>query len=292
MMRSMNVILEEISFELPHIKLAALTNNNTQAPLILCLHGWLDNAASFTKLIPYLNDYYVVVIEWPGHGHSAHRGSDAYYHFSDYLSDLYVLIEQQKWLPVDIVAHSMGAMIATVFAAAFPEKINTLTLIDSIGLMVESADDTAKNLRKALSNRHKAKRKEKTIHPSIDSAVKARMSVSDLTYEDANILVTRALTKHENGYVWRSDRRLRLLSPYRYTSAQAQNLIKNITSPVQLISGTRGIDFMNGAKHQFMECYPKIETHEIDAGHHVHMEKPKETANHIITFLKNVDISL
>lgn len=285
-MTSLDTRLQEISFELPHIQLTALTNNNNGAPLLLCLHGWLDNAASFSKLAPYLKDYYVVVIEWPGHGHSHHRGSDAYYHFSDYLSDLYVLIEQQNWLPVNIIAHSMGAMIATVFAAAFPEKINTLTLIDSIGLMVESADDTAKNLRKALSNRHKAKRKDKTIHPSIDSAVKARMSVSDLTYEDASILVKRGLKKYQGGYVWRSDSRLRLLSPYRYTKEQARTLIKNITSPVLLLSGARGIDFVNGAKHEFMDCYQTIETHEIDAGHHIHMEKPQETANYIISFHK------
>lgn len=282
----MDVILKEISFELPHIKLAALTNNNSRAPLLLCLHGWLDNAASFTKLIPFLNDYYVVVIDWPGHGHSAHRGADAYYHFSDYLSDLYVLIEQQNWQPVNIVAHSMGAMIATVFAAAFPEKVKTLTLIDSIGLMVESVDDTAKNLSKALSNRHKAKRKEKTIHPSVDSAIKARMSVSDLTYEDASILVERALTIYEGGYVWRSDSRLRLLSPYRYTQDQAKTLIKNITAPVLLLYGSRGIDFMNGARHAFTDCYQSIDSYEIKAGHHVHMEQPAETANYIIRFLK------
>ena len=49
---------------------------------ILCLHGWLDNAASFNRLVPLLLDSaediptQIVALDFPGHGLSGHKSSD------------------------------------------------------------------------------------------------------------------------------------------------------------------------------------------------------------------------
>jgi len=49
---------------------------------ILCLHGWLDNAASFNRLVPPLLDSeediptQIVALDFPGHGLSGHKSSD------------------------------------------------------------------------------------------------------------------------------------------------------------------------------------------------------------------------
>ena len=43
--------IEEIEFDLGEIKLRGLACGDNRADLILCLHGWLDNAASFSPLM-------------------------------------------------------------------------------------------------------------------------------------------------------------------------------------------------------------------------------------------------
>ncbi|HBN60384.1 MAG TPA: alpha/beta hydrolase, partial [Halomonas sp.] len=56
-------------------RLAALSWGRQDAPTWLALHGWLDNAASFTRLAPRLVSALgirIVAIDFRGHGHSAH----------------------------------------------------------------------------------------------------------------------------------------------------------------------------------------------------------------------------
>ena len=54
------------------MKIGALAFGDKKNPPILALHGWLDNAASFARLAPLLKEYYVISIDFPGHGKSDH----------------------------------------------------------------------------------------------------------------------------------------------------------------------------------------------------------------------------
>lgn len=58
---------------------------NTPTKKILCLHGWLDNAASFNRLAPLLLDseqehqkkpMEILALDFPGHGLSGHKSVD------------------------------------------------------------------------------------------------------------------------------------------------------------------------------------------------------------------------
>ena len=64
-------------------------NNITPTKKILCLHGWLDNAASFNRLAPLLLDssspltdeqlqqpMEILALDFPGHGLSGHKSVD------------------------------------------------------------------------------------------------------------------------------------------------------------------------------------------------------------------------
>jgi len=238
--------ISDICFSLTVGSIRGITMGDPSKPLVLCLHGWLDNAASFLPLMSELSDKYIVAIDWPGHGFSDHRGADAHYHFIDWIADLAQLFELKQWRNIDIVAHSMGGMIATAFAAAFPEKVKSLTLIDSIGFLCAEPEKTTEQLREGILSRLKFldinqchPNKKKSLHSTIDSAIKARVHVSDLAYQHAQLIVERGIVKNKEGFTWRSDSRLRLKSPYRF----------------------------------------------LAGGHHVHMEQPKALAQLISTFL-------
>ena len=63
------------------VKLAALRwGCPSSKRRVLCLHGWMDNAASFSRLAPHWlsssADTEIVALDFPGHGLSGHKSSD------------------------------------------------------------------------------------------------------------------------------------------------------------------------------------------------------------------------
>lgn len=286
-MNNTNVELEPVSYTLPALTLNGLAWGEQDQDLVLCLHGWLDNAASFKPLMPYLKNKRVIAIDWAGHGMSSHRSPDAHYHFYDWAYDLIQLFELNGWNKIDIVGHSMGGMVASAFSAAFPEKVNSLTLVDSIGFISGEAKQSTEQLRKGMLSRLNNATKKKSLHASQESAINARLAVSDLSHDSAKLIIQRALVKQRDGFVWRSDSRLRLVSPYRLTQDQAEQLIKDIQVPVQLIHGEKGLDMVNTGIERFGPLFQNFQHHSLPGGHHVHMDCPEQTAALILSFIAN-----
>jgi pimeloyl-ACP methyl ester carboxylesterase len=297
-MSSKNTV-EEVNYSLNTLSLQGLAcgDKETKENVVLCLHGWLDNAASFLPLMPCfeheLVNKRIIAIDWPGHGHSSHRSPDAHYHFMDWVYDLLQLFELNQWQQVDIIAHSMGGMVASAFAAAFPEKVKSLTLLDSIGFITSEAEQATQQLRDGMISRFKVSAvynnrkgiKNTRYHPSIDSATKARVMASDLEYDQAKLIVERGIIQEVGGYRWRSDARLRNTSPYRLTLKQAQQFIGDIKCPIQLIYASDGIDMIRLGIKNYGDLFQTFSKIELKGGHHIHMEQPQKTAKLIKCFL-------
>lgn len=294
------------SYQLDHLCLTALTCGDKSKKPLLCLHGYLDNAASFLPLMQVpdiLEEYYIIALEWPGHGYSDHRPTGAHYHFFDYVSDLLALFTQHNWSAIDIVGHSMGAMVASAFAAAFPEKVKSLTLLDAFGFISAPEVNTTKQLRNGLLSRSKPPQARRAFTEK--AAIKARMLASDLTICDASMLIKRAIiatTDKYDGtscdkvysklYHWRSDSRLRTLSPYRLSSKQAQQLFSDIKCPMQLIYGDKGMNMVSEGLSLFAVNEHNLTITKLNSGHHVHMEKAAECAGLLEQFLSKIKTSV
>lgn len=151
----------EITIELPHITLAAKRWGSQEKPLILALHGWLDNADSFLPLSHYLVDYQIIAIDWPGHGLSEHRPGLYPLHWVDYLYDLDCLLNTFGKAPVILLGHSLGGIIASAYTATFPEKIRQLILIEALSPLHEKAA----NIKPRLSHSFKSHQKALKANP-------------------------------------------------------------------------------------------------------------------------------
>lgn len=266
--------MQSVNFELPHIRLAGLSWGDENKPKIIALHGWLDNAASFIPLAQYIEGYHLIAIDWPGHGLSAHRPVGANYQLLDYVFDLYALIKHQGWQRVHLVAHSLGGIVASIFTATFPELVDKLVLIESLGPISATPEQTRDNIRKSAISQQKLLGRTKPVHLSVESAVMARKNASDFSLEIANILVQRAIKPYKNGFSWRSDIRLRSHSPWRMTETQAQDIVGGIKSETLLIVASSGLKMVSEGIRQRRDLIEQLMVLEFAGGHHVHMEQP------------------
>ena len=208
--------MHETGFDVALGRLAALRNDG-RGPRVLALHGWLDNAASFLPLAPYLRGFDLVALDLPGHGRSAHLPPGAEYSFSVAIGAVLDAADALGWDRFHLLGHSMGAGIASMVAAACPERIERLAVIEMLGALAEAPEHTASRMREAVAAQRLVAGKRLRVFPDIDTAVRARLHAgrvpgSGLDEALLRLLVERGVTPVAGGYAWSSDQRLTLPS--------------------------------------------------------------------------------
>jgi pimeloyl-ACP methyl ester carboxylesterase len=105
------------------------------APKLFMAHGWMDMSASFQFVVDALQgDWHVIAPDWRGFGLSERSGSDTYW-FPDYFADLEAILDRYSPdAPVDLLGHSMGGNIVSVYAGVRPARIARLINLEGFGL--------------------------------------------------------------------------------------------------------------------------------------------------------------
>ncbi|MEX5746842.1 alpha/beta fold hydrolase [Massilia sp. X63] len=105
------------------------------APKIFMQHGWMDVAASFQFVVDCLQgDWHVIAFDWRGFGLSERSHSDTYW-FPDYLADLEAVLDHYApGQAVNLLGHSMGGNIASLYAGVRPARIAKLVNLEGFGL--------------------------------------------------------------------------------------------------------------------------------------------------------------
>ncbi|MCL7462927.1 alpha/beta hydrolase [Pseudomonas sp. NW5] len=266
----MSVQLEEVRFGLPHIELAAHLYGPADGHPVIALHGWLDNAMSFSRLAPRLEGLRIVALDLAGHGHSGHRPAGCSYALWDYVRDVLLVADQLGWQRFSMLGHSLGAIIATMLAGALPERVERLALIDGLLALTCEPEQAPAQLGEALRAELQLGRKCKAIHPTPERAVQARLRGGyPLSYEAAERLASRSLMPEAGGYRWRSDARLTLPSPLRLSPAQARAFVEAVRCPVSLVIAEEGL--LQGRAQGWLAQLP-FEQHRLPGGHHLHLD--------------------
>ncbi|MCG6658722.1 alpha/beta hydrolase [Halomonas campisalis] len=256
-------------------RLAALAWGDSGAPTWLALHGWLDNAASFTRLAPLLVERLgirVVAIDFSGHGQSHHREGD--YALWDYCHDLLDAADELGQQRLTLLGHSMGAGVACLTAAALPERVERLMLIDGLGAVTTAAADAPAQLRKGLRASRRP-RSPAPRYPDSETAVAARVAggVTPIDAETAAPLVQRNLRHEAGGHVrLRTDGRLLWPSPLRLSPEQALALLGAIRCPVLLVEGEGGILGERERAVAARRALGSLTRRVLPGGHHLHLE--------------------
>jgi len=268
--------LEQVKIETSRLTLSGLWNGISKGAPVIALHGWLDNAASFEPLAEYMTlDQPFYAIDLAGHGLSEHRPKASSYHMIENVIDIAALVSalSPNGLPVILLGHSFGGIIAALFAAASPASVERLVMLDSLGPMTDQASAVLPQLRKAVEKASSFKASKLTIYPSLEAAATVRTKgVGKINYSSAMTLVKRGLKAVDGGFTWTSDSRLMAPSFLRLSEAQLQAIFAGIECPVCLVCGDDRYfsDYKPLSKR--LSYIPHLEKNIVSGGHHFHME--------------------
>lgn len=267
----MNLAFEEVRLRLPHMEVAAHLYGPEDGRPVIALHGWLDNAASFSRLAPMLSGVRIVALDLPGHGLSDHRPPGVSYQLWDYASEVLQTAEQFGWKRFSLLGHSLGAIISVLIAGAVPERIERLALIDGVIPYTGEAEAAPQKLGEALRALLKVDHKRKPVYTRFEQAVEARMKgVGAVSREAAERLAQRGLMPVSGGYTWRTDPRLMLPSPMRLSRAHALAFAGQVACPASLVLAEQGL-MSDRESIELIESLP-FEVHRLAGGHHLHLD--------------------
>ncbi|KAL3934349.1 MAG: hypothetical protein SGARI_003424 [Bacillariaceae sp.] len=266
------------------------TNGNDRELRFFCLHGWMDNCFTFKNLanglltkLPSTVDLDIIAIDLPGHGISSHKSLDGTSTVAgEYVYYMYDALQQLQWETetVTAVGHSMGGMIALMFAAAFP--LEGLIMIDSLGPMTKSADGVSKGVRNHIKTRIKGK-PPSSVYPDFDTAVETRCLTAKafpgnqyISKETATELVKRASLIREDGKLeFLHDQRLKWPSMLSLTDEHVEQIYRDVAaSPASscILLAQDGMPFPPASINRLKELMQPKVVKTLPGSHHFHAD--------------------
>lgn len=264
---------------------------------IVWLHGWLDNAASFTPLLEQLSyKGRCLALDFPGHGRSSWLGPQQQYLLweSPFIIKEFIDLALGTDQPYLLAGHSMGAAIAPLLAGidsdpAAAGGCRGLIMLDGCGPFY-TTDDIRERLILYGQGRHRiGRRSAPPTYPDLAGAVEARLRHSDLSEAAAKLIVARGVRHTAKGCVFRHDPKLKLPTAQRFAEAQVASFFRQIHCPALLISASAGLlatEDVAGRAALVADWTATV----IPGGHHFHMDAPRETAAAILSWLSRLSL--
>lgn len=280
-----NVPYTDIEIKTSHFRYGARRWGDASGIRTIGLHGWLDNAATFDHLAPLLTDLDLVSLDFPGHGYSAHRPKGMKYHYLDYVADVINVADSLRWDSFLLLGHSMGAGVASVTAASFPERVEKVILIEGIGPMARDPEKSADYLARSIQQMKTIATKLPPLFDDKQKMVDARARVGDMERSSVETLVARSIVELEKGITWRSDPRVKVSSPSYLTEDQVNAFLSAIQAETLLITAENGLFKERDYLSRRIENVKRIKHIKLEGGHHLHLDEPAAVAAAIISFL-------
>lgn len=288
---------QERVFDTVEGNIAAIAWGDWQAddsPIIVALHGWLDNAASFDRLAPFItrSGFRLLALDLPGHGRSDWLADGGDYYIWEATAAV-VEVLQQLGSPVHFLGHSMGAATALICAASFPEQVLSVIALDAIGPLSTPSSEAAQQLRKGIEDaiRRKKQGARTKYYVSVEKALEVRTAKDPvLSAQCIRPVVERNLRSSDNGLSWRTDPRLRHASKVRMTEDMVKGFFQRVNCGVLVVRADQS--FIPRSMFDLRLSY--LTTHafdELEGHHHFHLEEAtaESVAKRVLQFLAKVN---
>ncbi|NND92086.1 MAG: alpha/beta hydrolase [Granulosicoccus sp.] len=253
------------------------------APRLLCIHGWLDNANSFVPLMPYLPAFDLVAIDLPGHGYSDALPQG--YALHEIVFQLARVIQALGWSDCHVAGHSLGGCIAPMLAVASPALVQSLILIEATGPLSEEADELPARMTRSLQDRLHPERFRSRVFRDKSEAVDSRLKAATMDVSSARLIIERQLLQNSQGYQWRFDPRLRMASAQYQTEAQVRAILAALTCKTLTIIAEHGFLAGRVETSARLDCLAHHQSITLPGHHHLHMDTPEPVASAINRFV-------
>lgn len=262
-------------------------------PLLL-IHGFLDQAFSWTPFVDVLNErvkqpLWIVAPDGRGHGDSGWVGSGGYYHFPDYVFDLSCVVRALGWKHFRLIGHSMGGTISLLYSGAFPKQIAQLALIEGVGPVGMNFSDAPTRMEQWITEVHHRGRAHFREYTSVAAgASQLQQTNPRLSPQFALDLANAGMRQNEKGkWVWKFDPLHRSAAPQPFYTAQAIEFLRRIECPVLIVDGQESHQSKRTDKQQRYEAIADRRHAVIaHAGHMVHQDNPQGLADVVVPFLQ------
>ena len=268
-----------------------------QAPLFM-VHGWMDVAASFQFVIDaFQTERYVIAPDWRGYGLSDWGHSDNYW-YPDYLADLDFLIDHfSADQPIDLLGHSMGGHVVTLYAGIRPERIRRLINLEGFGVPATQPGQASKRYAQWMDQLKAFQRGELALR-SYDSlaGVASRLMKTNrrLSQDKADWLARHWSRQNANGQ-WEilGDPAHRIVNAQLTRLDETLEIYQRITAPCLMVEAEDNqMDFWYRGRyclaefHERLKHVPRVTQAKVrDAGHMLHHDQPQPLARLIENFL-------
>ncbi len=269
-----------------------------QLPLFM-VHGWMDVSASFQFVVDAMQqDRHIISPDWRGFGLTDVGEVDTFW-YPDYLADLDALIDH--FVPegqIDLLGHSMGGTVVSMYAGARPERIRRLINLEGFGLAATKPSQAPGRYAKWLNEVKAARQGEMNLRSYPDSdAVAQRLIKTNprLSLDKAQWLAQHWAQQNSNGE-WEilGHPAHKVINPYLFRVDEMLAIYQSISAPVLNVEASQNdLEKWWQGKYTQEEFHERIkqikDIHSItiqDAGHMMHHDQPQILAQHIEAFLQ------
>lgn len=267
---------------------------------ILAIHGWLDNAGTFNRLIPLLPDHVgYLAIDLPGHGRSAHFPRGQYYSTIDFLRTIETLRLKMKWDQVSLLAHSMGSQLSYYYSALKPENVDMFAGIDVLKPLVRDTkriiNDNIKQIDQIqIDDERRLSSKEPPSY-SMDELVErlAKGTHNSVPAEFARHLLDRAVSPsavHKDKFYFHRDGRMKLMNYSVSFHQLTLELAKRIVAPHFFVKANQApyyedVKYFDEAVELLKQSNPNFWFRRAEGGHHIHLTEPTKISPDMSEFI-------
>jgi len=211
-----------------------------------------------------------------GHGESG-RPQDGYAP-ADFTADALAVLDALRIERAVVVGHSMGGLHSINLAAHYPERVRALVIVDASPEPLPAGAERAQRLLTGRPARFRDRGEaraylEQTSPGYPDSVYKNRLAFA---------------FREENGeLVWRSDpAALERIMSGRMPTEDRWDALATIGCPTLVVRGTRSNVLSEDIAQQMVQTLANGRLMELDAGHNVPLDRPRELADATVVLAK------
>lgn len=247
-----------------------------KGPTVLFIHGF---GAQKSSWIPYAkklaSKYKVIALDLPGHGNTPHIEGQTY-DLESLSKTVNQFVQEKKLETFHLIGLSMGGGISSVYAAQYPQKVKSLTLLNPFGVRTPILSQLERLIAKGKNLFF-----PKTIHELDELFHFTTGKPLDWAHHFKEFLLKKMMEKYV--FYMQVFRELVQSNPI-------ESILPKIQAPTLLIIGGKDRIIHPSSSKIFQKHIPNIHSYIIPEASHIFLGSYfDEVMEHLILFLHDID---